>query len=129
MGLGAGDGNAGRTVRREAVNAGGDGGKSYGTQTVLPRERKAIAVAGGRQRVFFSTHTAPDGPDRVDDMAGRQSVAGGDERLSLAALTTASTSSVVISPRNSPIVAEYLLFPAGSRAGATASPAVPSAAL
>ena len=76
----AGNRNAGRTVRREAVNAGGNGREGDGAEAVLPREREAVAVAGGEQRVL-GPGVAPDGSDRVDDMARGQPVAGGDARL------------------------------------------------
>ena len=79
--------NPGGAIGREAVDAGGDGGKGKRCEAVCLAQLHGPAITR-RERLVFACATAlPDRPDGMNHVPRRQSVALGD--LGVAGLATA----------------------------------------
>src|SRR5512147_1885162 len=70
-----------RPIRREAVDAGADGGKSDAVTAVALRQVEGDAIARRQQFVLATVATAPDGTDGMDDALGGKAIALGEFRL------------------------------------------------
>jgi len=73
------DRNAGGAIGRKSIDARGDRRERNRRDPVLGGKRKRSAVARGEQLIaFFLAFAAPHRPDRVNDVARRQTVTPGD---------------------------------------------------
>ena len=71
-------GNGQCLVLRIAVSAGGDHREGDALAVVCRRQFQGMPVAAGEQFFLPVGASVPDGPDRVDHIAGRQAVPFGD---------------------------------------------------
>src|SRR5437763_17085400 len=76
-----GDGDPGRRLSRKAIYAGGDRRERNRAKALVLGDRQARSVAIRQDSGFSRFAAAPDRPDRVDDMPGRQPVTAGQARL------------------------------------------------
>jgi hypothetical protein len=72
------DGNAGRTIRGETINACRDSGVRDRAEAVDLTELKPAAIAGAKQRIFVLMAAVPDRADGMDHVFGGEPVAHGD---------------------------------------------------
>src|SRR6516165_11572907 len=93
-----GNGDACRARRREAISAGGDGGKGDRGEAVSHRKPEAIRVAGRKQQILVAHTSAPDGTHCVDHVTGRQAEAWRDLRLPGLAAAKRGTSRAELGP-------------------------------
>lgn len=73
-----GNRDAGRTIGREAIDAGGNSRKGYRRQRVGLAQFERAAIAGSEQSILAGVAAVPDRPDGMNHMPGRQTVAFGD---------------------------------------------------
>jgi hypothetical protein len=73
-----GNRNLRRALGGETVDAGGDGGKANRSKAVGLTEFDRAGVARGQRLIFAPATAVPDRADSVDDMPGRQPMAGRD---------------------------------------------------
>jgi hypothetical protein len=70
-----------RPFKREAVGTGADGREGDRADAVAGGKLERITIAVGERLVFARGPASPDGTDRMNDVLGREFVAGGDPRF------------------------------------------------
>jgi len=65
----------------ESVGAGADGGKGDRSDAVFRREAEAVLIAAAQLFVLATSTVPPDGAHGMNDMAGLETVTGGDLRF------------------------------------------------